>query len=57
MKKKTLLQFKSDIKEKIGWNAPIGFWYKFIYEQYSKKMFDYDTALEKVARMKIYTGV
>lgn len=57
MKKKNLLQFKTEIKKNIGWNAPIGFWYKFVYEQYARDIIDYEAALKKMEAMKLYTGI
>ncbi len=57
MKQKTKLQFKTDILKTIGWNVPIGFWFGFVYEQYVRGLFEYAVALEKMKRMRGYTGV
>lgn len=54
---KTLSQFKADIIKKFGMTPPIAFWYRFVYEQYKKEMFDYDHALKRIGDMKVYNGV
>lgn len=57
MKKKTELQMKNDVIAKYGINAPILFWLSFVYEQYSRGMLDYQTAVDKLGLMKGYSGV
>lgn len=57
MKIKTFGEFKKTVKEQYGWNAAIGFWHVFVYEQYKQGLKTWDDALSTMKSFEGYTGV
>ena len=53
----SIIKFRQDIEKQFGWNAAIGFWYQFVYQQYKRKTKDYEAALKTIGSYKGYTGV
>lgn len=57
MKLKSFFKFKQDVEAKYGWNAGIGFWITYVYEQYKRGLKSYEAAVETFKTFRGYTGL